>query len=31
MKDAYLELHLDTDDGNAFLLNQQDEVELLID
>lgn len=29
IKDAYFELHLDTDDGNAFMLNQQDEVEIL--
>lgn len=26
---SYFELHLDTDDGNAFLLSQNDEVELL--
>lgn len=26
--DAYFEVHLDTDDGNAFLLNNNDEVEL---
>lgn len=26
--DAYFELHLDTDDANAFLLNNDDEVEL---
>lgn len=26
--DAYFELHLDTDDGNSFLLNNDDEVEL---
>lgn len=26
--DAYFELHLDTDDANAFLLNNNDEVEL---
>lgn len=28
--DAYFEVHLDTDDGNAFLLNNNDEVELEI-
>lgn len=28
--DAYFELHLDTDDGNGFLLNNDDEVELEI-
>ena len=27
---AYFELHLDTDDGNAFLLKQNDEVEILL-
>ncbi len=27
-EDAYFEVHLDTDDGNAFLLNNNDEVEL---
>ena len=27
--EAYFELHLDTDDGNAFLLNQGDEVEII--
>ena len=27
-EEAYLELHLDTDDANAFLLNQGDEVEI---
>ena len=26
---AFFELHLDTDDGNAFLLNQGDEVEII--
>lgn len=26
---AYLEMHLDTDDGNAFLLKQNDEVEII--
>ena len=26
---AYFELHLDTDDANAFLLNQNDEVEIM--
>lgn len=26
----HLELHLDTDDANAFLLNQQDEVEIIV-
>ena len=29
-EEAFLELHLDTDDANAFLLNQDDEVEVLI-
>ena len=28
--EAYFELHLDTDDGNAFLLKQGDEVEIII-
>lgn len=28
--EAYLELHLDTDDANAFLLNNDDEVDILI-
>lgn len=28
--EAYFELHLDTDDGNGFLLKQSDEVEILI-
>jgi len=28
--EAYFELHLDTDDGNAFLLNNGDEVEIII-
>ena len=28
--EAYFELHLDTDDANAFLLNQDDEVEIII-
>ncbi len=28
--DGYLELHLDTDDGNAFLVNDNDEVTLII-
>ena len=28
--EAYFELHLDTDEGNAFLLNQGDEVEIII-
>lgn len=27
-KDAYFEVHLDTDDGNSFLLNNGDEVDL---
>ena len=27
--EAYFELHLDTDDGNAFLLKQNDEVEII--
>lgn len=27
--EAYFELHLDTDDGNAFLLQQDDEVEII--
>ena len=27
--EAYFELHLDTDDANAFFLNQDDEVEIL--
>ena len=29
-EEAYLELHLDLDDANAFLLEQDDEVEVLI-
>lgn len=29
--EAYFELHLDTDDANAFLLKQNDEVEIIID
>ncbi len=29
-EEAFLELHLDTDDANAFLLNQDDEVEINI-
>ena len=29
-EEAYFELHLDTDDGNGFLLNQGDEVEVLL-
>lgn len=28
-QEAYFEIHLDTDDANAFLLNQNDEVEIL--
>ena len=28
--DAFFELHLDTDDANAFLLNQDDEVEIIL-
>ncbi len=28
--EAYFELHLDTDDANAFLLKQDDEVEIII-
>ncbi len=28
---AYFELHLDTDDGNAHLLNQGDEVEIILE
>ena len=28
--EAYFEVHLDTDDGNAFLLNQGDEVEIIL-
>ena len=28
--EAYFELHLDTDDGNAFLINQGDEVEIIL-
>ena len=27
--EAYFELHLDTDDANAFMLNQNDEVEII--
>ena len=27
--EAYFELHLDLDDANAFLLNQDDEVEII--
>lgn len=30
-KEAYKELHLDLDDANAFLLNQDDEVEIIED
>ena len=29
-KEAYLEIHLDTDDANAFLLKQDDEVEVIL-
>ncbi len=29
-KEAYLEIHLDTDDANAFLLKQDDEVEVML-
>ena len=29
--EAYFEMHLDTDDANAFLLKNNDEVEILID
>ena len=29
-KEAFLELHLDTDDANAFLLKQDDEVEIML-
>ena len=29
-EDGVLELHLDTDDGNAFLVNDNDEVTLII-
>ena len=29
-QDAYFELHLDTDDANAFLLNNGDKVEIII-
>ena len=29
-EEAYFELHLDTDDANAFMLNQNDEVEIII-
>ena len=29
-EEAYFELHLDTDDANAFLLKQDDEVEIII-
>ena len=29
-EEAYFELHLDTDDANAFLLKQNDEVEIII-
>ena len=29
-EEAYFELHLDTDDGNGFLLNQGDEVEIIL-
>lgn len=29
--EAYFEIHLDTDDANAFLLKNDDEVEILID
>ena len=29
-KEAYFELHLDTDDANAFLINQGDEVEIIL-
>ena len=29
-KEAYIEVHLDTDDANAFLLNNGDEVELFL-
>ena len=28
--DAYFEVHLDTDDANAFLLNNNDEVEIIL-
>ena len=28
--EAYFELHLDTDEANAFLLNQNDEVEIIL-
>ena len=27
---AYFEMHIDTDDANAFLLNQNDEVEIIL-
>lgn len=30
-KEAYFEMHLDTDDANAFLLKNDDEVEILVD
>ena len=29
-KEAYLEIHLDTDDANAFLLKQDDEIEVML-
>ena len=29
-EEAYFELHLDTDDANGFLLNQNDEVEIIL-
>ena len=29
-EEAYFELHLDTDEGNGFLLNQGDEVEIIL-
>ena len=28
-EEAYMELHLDTDDANAMLLSQNDEVEII--
>ena len=28
--EAYFELHIDTDDANAFFLNNNDEVEILL-